>query len=257
MNMSLHKFDFPEITILGLDREQHFEKHGLTDKLWALRDHMTHSLSNDSVVLFLDGYDVLANGHIADLLERFDRMSEQPKVLFAAEKGCSGTKESMMRFENTCDAHNPHARVNTPTPWINTGLFIGHYIELKALLDLAWIEYAATETALPPNTRNPYYHGTDQLLIYHIYKTHRRTMKLLRVKLDFYSDIFKCMYQVPHENVADISFYQNRLAVKHSQHTFPVLIHFNGNHEKKLVPVFAEKMMISGCHSGEGYTISG
>lgn len=250
MNTSLQKFEFPSITILGLDRKAHFRKHRLTDKLWALRDYISffHSATkNDShstVILFLDAYDVLVNAHAHDMLERFHNNRGQHRILFAAEKGCSGTKENMMRLDNACDHENPHIRENTPTPWINTGLFIGYKTELKELLDLAWDEYATTTASLLDREPHPYLHGSDQLLIYHIYKTHRHN---LQMGIDLYSDIFKCMYQVQYENVNDISFYQHRLAIKHSVYTFPVMIHFNGNYEKSLIPIFTKKLNISGC----------
>ena len=68
------------VKVLGLG--EHWK--GLGDKVWLVKQELEHHKDdNNKLILFADGYDVLINDNITNILEKFYRSRFQ--ILFAAE----------------------------------------------------------------------------------------------------------------------------------------------------------------------------
>jgi hypothetical protein len=191
------------VNVLGRDRVKEFARYGLLDKLWALQTFLeTISKSDDyqNVILFMDGYDTITLESPQVIVARF--LGTKAGILFAAERGCSSTKWHMMERRNSCDDQWPFPTQSTPSPFLNSGLFIGFQRELSVLLSFCWDEYLDTVLEMRYDQVDPYVSGGDQQLIAQLfsYGKHVRepsmVRRVLRMRIDYLSDVFLCTYNM-------------------------------------------------------------
>ena len=142
--------------VLGLNRTRSFQTHRLTDKLWALR-RFARAWPDDTLLAFVDGYDVLVNNHVGALQAAFHASGHQ--VLVASERGCCTTKAEAQARRTTCDPAWPFPAEDGPhwTGHLNSGVLIGYAGAMRRLLRQAWHEYLTD----PPTYRL----FTDQQLL--------------------------------------------------------------------------------------------
>jgi len=133
------------LNVLGEGRQANFDQDRFLDKLWALRDFVAgvqsatpEGMRNRTLVLFSDGYDVLVNSNPKTLVKRF--VNQKKKILFGAEKGCSGAREYMAFKDNRCDPNWP-CDMYTTTPFLNSSIFLGFVTEVEYLLRISRSEY--------------------------------------------------------------------------------------------------------------------
>lgn len=209
------------LNVLGEARQAHFDRDRFLDKLWALRDFVVGVMNatpeharNRTLILFFDGYDVLVNGNPGTLVKRFVR--HKKKILFGAEKGCSGTREYMAFKDNRCDPNWP-ADKHTTTPFLNSGVFLGLVREVDRLLTAAKNEYdhyiAKLQSDYGPiqplhETRaaskgpwDPYLLGTDQQLMcqlfaHEVVRGGQSLRSAIGMSLDYESQIFVNAYRM-------------------------------------------------------------
>jgi hypothetical protein len=218
MGASANAYGF-RLNVLGEGRQAHFEQDRFLDKLWALRDFVAgvmnttpEDMRNHTLILFVDGYDVLVTGKPRTLVKRF--VHSRKKILFGAENGCCGTREALAFKDNQCDPHWP-ADKHTTTPFLNSGVFVGFVVEVDHLLTAAKNEYDSYIAKLQSDygsikplheTRatskgpwDPYLVGTDQQLICQLFAHElvRRGQSLrsaIGMSLDYESQIFVNAY---------------------------------------------------------------
>jgi hypothetical protein len=77
---------------------------------------------DDDVILFVDGYDVLLNDSLDNIVQTY--LSFHSRVVFAAEKNCWPNKELQSSFAQTSHGNN----------YLNSGCYIGTAGELKRIL---------------------------------------------------------------------------------------------------------------------------
>lgn len=209
------------LNVLGEGRQAHFDQDRFLDKLWALRDFVVGVLNatpedmrNRTLILFFDGYDVLVNGNPRTLVKRF--VHHKRKILFGAEKGCSGTREYMAFKDNRCDPNWPSDK-HTTTPFLNSGIFLGFVTEVDHLLTAAKNEYDSYLAKLQSDygpiqplheTRatskgpwDPYLLGTDQQLIcqlfaHEVVRGGQSLRSAIGMSLDYESQIFVNAYRM-------------------------------------------------------------
>ena len=72
--------------------QEGFERHGLVDKLRALR-RFARKWQDDTILVFVDGYDVVVNNAPAQLESAF--LASGRRVLLASELGCCTDKATL------------------------------------------------------------------------------------------------------------------------------------------------------------------
>jgi hypothetical protein len=209
------------LNVLGEGRQAHFDRDRFLDKLWSLRDFVVgvmdttpQDMRTRTLILFFDGYDVLVNGKPKTLVNRF--VHSRKKILFGAEKGCSGTREALAFKDNQCDPKWPSDKYTT-TPFLNSGVFLGFVTEVDHLLTAAKNEYDSYLAKLQSDygpiqplheTRatskgpwDPYLLGTDQQLIcqlfaHEVVRGGQSLRSAIGMSLDYESQIFVNAYRM-------------------------------------------------------------
>ena len=240
-------YGFSDLNVIGLDRQAQFAKWRLLDKVFGLRDFVMSLPKIDqerNLILFFDAYDVLVNSSPLDLVHRFLKSGQ--KIMFASEKGCSGTKWHVMNRRNTCDDEWPIPTRQHVSPWINSGVFMGFQQEMRLLLQEAYIEHKNTLPMVQPGQIDPYVGAGDQLLFGHLFAHVDRVREDLQMGIDVNSDIWKCMYQVQYMDTTDLLIHQGKVSFKGSVYIYPVLIHFNGppHMKKEMILHFAKLVQL-------------
>jgi len=132
--------------------QEGFDRHGLVDKLRALR-RFARRRAADSILVFVDAYDVILNHEPFHLERTF--LASGKRTLLASELGCCTDKATALAYGTTCRRTWPFR--SSGRMWLNSEVIIGYAKDIRRLLRLAWKEYL-----LHPDVWRAY---TDQQLL--------------------------------------------------------------------------------------------
>ena len=124
-----------EMTVLGLGSVW----EGLGSKMRWLQGHVA-SLAPESVVAFVDAYDVLALGAASQTLARFLRF--QTPVVFSGEVNCAPDKSASLLYGDR----------DRPLPFLNSGSFVGRAGAITCMLQEVLEDIAMHHTLSPELT---------------------------------------------------------------------------------------------------------
>lgn len=182
--------------VLGVGLKN-FYKHGLGGKANLLKNFMDKlplERKKKTIVLFIDGADVVIQSGKNELIDRF--LATRARILFSAEHSCYPLKYwpmslSLGKWLGPCRGTCSNSRflcdnVYPPNPlirpldpsnrWLNSGAFIGYALDLQRMLD-AVSRLPADLIAQWP--------GYDQGLYTHLFLS-----KMWGIELDYASSIF-------------------------------------------------------------------
>lgn len=114
-----------------------FNSHGLVDKLRALH-RFSKGWPDDTILVFVDGYDVIMNNAPAQLETAF--LASGKRIVVASELGCCSDKETVLASGTLCHRSWPFTAEDGRS-WLNSGVIIGYARDVKRFLKLAWREY--------------------------------------------------------------------------------------------------------------------
>lgn len=245
------------LNVGGLTRGREYQDQWLLDKVWVLRDFVRLVPdAPDVVVMTVDAFDVLLNGGPERVVSEL--VGSGHSVLFASERGCSGTKWKMKHRDTGCDGLWPVPPVRTTSPFLNSGGLVGFRSEVEELLDVGWAEYQATRRGLLPGEWDPYVLMGDQGLYAQLFSYGRHEedeseaargglRRRLDMSIDYQSRLFLCLYRVDIETElayaengtlvmsghTDCSHLERRMYFEaclgnRPARTQPVVVHFNG-----------------------------
>ena len=121
------KWDY-ELTNLGSQTDWQDDMQGMggLPKIDLVRQHL-EGMSNNDIVLFMDGYDTFLADSPEEVLERF--LDFKVDLLFGAEMDCwpLSDDEFKSKWEET----------GTPYKYLNSGLYIGRANAIRDFIDLA------------------------------------------------------------------------------------------------------------------------
>jgi len=150
---------------------------------------------DDDVILFVDGYDVLLNDSLDNIVQTY--LSFHSRVVFAAEKNCWPNKELQSSFVQTAYGND----------YLNSGCYIGTAGELKKIL--------AEEIQ---NSED------DQLYFQQKYLSSQ-----FDITLDVHTKLFQCVAR--DEDVISVN---DDLKIHNSEtNNFPKILHGNGGEYSK------------------------
>lgn len=198
-----------------------FNKHGLVDKLRALRRY-ARRCSDDTIVVFVDGYDVIVNTEPALLEVAF--IASGKRVLISSEVGCCTDKPTALQYKNTCHGTWPFAGITGGRQWLNSGVIVGYARDIEMLLDLAWEEYATS-----PAMYRAY---TDQQLLCFLMSDGSTIWTRASVGIDHYSHLALNTYRTD-ITIGSLIGIDVAGRVVFANRTIPPIIHFNGPKEEK------------------------
>jgi len=156
-------------------------------------------LSDNDIVLFVDGYDVFINDSKETILERFKGFGVD--VLFAAEKACWPSKELAGFFPKSDTEYN----------YLNSGVYIGYVHAIKKLLDQ---DIDDSED--------------DQLFLQKQY-IKAKVSNELSIALDHENYLFQCLAGA--EN--DLRIQKNKQIINTATKCCPCILHGNGGNSTK------------------------
>lgn len=163
-------------------------------KINLVKKYLEKTSDND-IILFCDGYDVVINDNLSTIVERF--IGFECDVLVAAEKQCWPDKSLAPNFSSHTDYKYP-----------NSGLYIGYARSLKKLF------------SLPIKDSDD-----DQKYLHVAILTHDN----VKVEIDKENYLFQCFNDA--EN--DLAIKTNGQIVNHSTKCCPCIIHGNGSPSTK------------------------
>jgi hypothetical protein len=201
-----------------------FASHGLVDKLRALR-RFAKGWLDDTILVFVDGYDVVANNEPSSLETAF--LASGKRVLIASELGCCTSKATALVSRLECHSNWPFGEFKEGRRWLNTGVIVGYAPDIRRLLKLAWREYRTNASM--------YQMYTDQLVICVLMSEGSTVWTRAAVGIDHRSEVALTTYQT------DIRMGQalglDKLGrIVFSNRTIPAFIHFNGPNIKSSTP---------------------
>ncbi len=200
-----------------------FEAHGLVDKLWALR-RFARKWPDDTILVFVDGYDVIVNNEPAVLETAF--LASGKRVLFGSELGCCSDKQTALQYGTSCHPKWPFKHIQTGRMWLNTGVMMGYARDIRKLLRWAWKEYRAHPAM--------YMAHTDQQLICFLVSDGSSIWTRASVGIDHMSKMALNTYQT------DIRIGGTMLGldavgrIMFDNRSVPAFIHFNGPSRLKM-----------------------
>lgn len=208
-----------------------FNKHGLVDKLRALRQ-FAKGRSANSIIVFVDAYDVILNHEPFHLEQIF--LASGKRILIASELGCCTDKETALAYGNRCHRnwpffssyHSSNGRV-----WLNSGVIIGYAKDIRRLLRMAWKEYKLYPAV--------YRAHTDQQLICFLMSDGATIWTREAIGIDHESKAALTTYQT---DLKEALSFDSKGRVVFENRTIPAIIHFNGPPEiKRQQMEFAKK----------------
>lgn len=190
-----------QLTILG--RDTPWEGGDMTStgggqKINELKNYLD-ICEDDQLVLFVDGYDVLINDSLEEIVSRFK--SFQCDVVFAAEKTCWPHDDELKEKQEVIQQL-------TGYPYLNSGCFIGYAKTLKEITDFV----------LPNSDDQQYYQR-------------QYVSGKWNIKLDHEAYIFTCLAGTsPYTGIRD-----NGQLLNSETNCCPCILHGNGGASDKLV----------------------
>lgn len=185
-------------------------------KINFLKQYLS-TLEKNTLIVFTDSYDVIANNHVTELLDAY-KMYYNGKIVFGAECSCWPDTNLMDKYP-TIDVENKY---------LNSGNFVGWSDDLKKI------------TELPINNNDD-----DQL-----YYTHRFLESLQidnKIVLDYYNYIFVCLNG---EHGINVELNKSCITVKGHR---PSFIHGNGPATIKYRLNRLSNYCVAGWNSTYGY----
>ena len=158
-------------------------------------------VEDESLVLFLDGYDVFINDDLNTIVNRF--RSFNCDVLFAAEKTCWPDKNISHNFPES----------TTPYRYLNSGLYIGYAWAIKELL------------VGDPGVDDQFYLQNKFIEQYHF-------KKKINIKLDYESYVFQCVAGAE-EDIEVIVNQKYKQLYNNKTNVCPCILHGNGGEVQK------------------------
>lgn len=206
-------------------------------KLVAVMEYiMNPEIPNDDIICFIDGYDVLMNSSIEEIMEKF--LAKGADLVFSAEMNfCGGSEDGIQR--KIYDII--HAGFPTNFKYINAGGYIGYKHTVAKFLN--WQPYEDIRKLCVDLGDQAYCH-------YYFLHNIIKYKDAESIAVDYQCDIFQSMYLVDWNEVGfcDGRFFNKVLEIK------PCFIHFNGSsyqymdgrkNDSNIMPVFVEKMIQS------------
>ena len=175
------------------------------------------TLEKNTLIVFTDSYDVIANNHVTELLDVY-KTNYNGKIVFGAEKGCWPDINLMDKYP-TIDVENKY---------LNSGNFIGWSDDIKKI------------TELPINNNDD-----DQLYYTHRFLESLQTIK--NIELDYHQKLFLCLNN---EYNIDLIYNKSCITVKNNR---PCFIHGNGPETTKLRLNRISNYCVAGWNSTYGY----
>ena len=201
-----------------------FDTHGLVDKLRALRK-FTKGWPDDTIPVFVDGYDVIINHQPAQLETAF--LASGKRVVIASELGCCCDKETVMRSGMECHKSWPFA-AKDGRRWLNSGVIIGYARDIRHLLKLAWREYLSH-----PNVYRVY---TDQQVLCFLMSDGASIWTRAAVGIDHKSEMALTTYGMDVQ-LGQILGVDGIGRIVFANRTVPAIIHFNGPKKEKAAQI--------------------
>lgn len=195
-----------------------FNTHGLVDKLRALR-RFARRYSDDTILVFVDGYDVVMNNEPSVLESAF--LASGKRVILASELGCCTDKQTALAYGTTCHPNWPFAQGRK---WLNSGVIVGYARDVRRLLRMAWKEYL-THPAV-------YLSHTDQQLLCFLVSDGSTIWTRASVGIDHFSELALCTYQTD-IRIGHVLGLDAMGRIMLSNRTVPAIIHFNGPKDEK------------------------
>jgi hypothetical protein len=210
--------------------QEGFDSHGLVDKLRALR-RFARKWQDDTILVFVDGYDVVVNNAPAQLESAF--LASGRRVLLASELGCCADKATAMAYGSTCHPNWPftaaaagaEADFQGGRKWLNSGVMVGYARDVRRLLKRAWKEYLSA-----PLMYRAY---TDQQVLCHLLSEGTTLWTRAAVGIDHASEVALTTYQTNIRLEGDVLGLDSFGRIVFSNRTIPTLIHFNGPKQEK------------------------
>ena len=216
---SCRRYGFNPI-VLGLDTDwkggDMAAGMGGGQKINFLKQYLS-TIEENTLIVFTDSYDVIANNHVTELIDKYNEHYKD-LIVFGAEKACWPDTNLKGKYPET----------NVANKYLNSGNFIGWSDDIKQIIQLP-IE----------NTDD------DQL-----YYTHRFLESLSTTKniaLDYNQELFLCL-----NSEFDIKIEYNKSCVTINGRR-PGFIHGNGPETTKLRLNRLSNYCVAGWNSTYGY----
>lgn len=198
-----------QLTILGQDKPWEggdMTSTGGGQKVNELKKYLD-VCENDQLVLFVDGYDVLINDSLEEIITRFK--SFECDVVFAAEKACWPHDDDLYKKQLDIQSLSGYS-------FLNSGCFIGYAWALKEITDF-----------IEP--------GEDDQQFYQRQYVSRNW----NIKLDHEAYIFTCLAGTSHYT----SIKENGQLLNSETHCCPSILHGNGgSSDKAMFNGFAKQL---------------
>ena len=221
LQRSAHWNGWSAVHVVGT--EEGFQKHGLVDKLRALR-RFTRKWPDNTILAFVDGYDVIVNNEPSALETAF--LASGKRVMLASEVGCCSDKQTAEKYQTTCHQMWPFMHLLSPNirVWLNSGVIVGYARDIRRLLRLAWKEYR-TDPAM-------YRAFTDQQLLCFLMAEGSTIWTRASVGIDHLSELALTTYKTD-ISMGQIVGFDSIGRVVFANRTIPAIIHFNGPKQEK------------------------
>jgi hypothetical protein len=198
--------------------QEGFDAHGLVDKLRALR-RFARRWPADTILVFVDGYDVVINNEPAALESAF--LASGKRVMVSSELGCCADPQAALRYETTCHRTWPFMHVLPHgRAWLNSGAMVGYAGDIRRLLRLAWREYR--------EHAGVYRAFTDQQLLCFLLSDGSSIWTRAVVGIDHMSELALSTYRTDVRIHGQVLGLDALGRVVFSNRTVPAIIHFNG-----------------------------
>ena len=198
--------------------QEGLDTHGLVDKIRALR-RFARRWPADTILVFVDGYDVVINNEPAALESAF--LASGKRVLVSSELGCCADPQAALRFETTCHRNWPFVHVlPSGRAWLNSGAMVGYAGDIRRLLRMAWREYRAHASV--------YRAFTDQQLLCFLLSDGASIWTRAVVGIDHMSELALSTYRTDVRLGGRVLGLDTLGRVVFSNRTVPAIIHFNG-----------------------------
>ncbi|CAI4231375.1 unnamed protein product [Auanema sp. JU1783] len=183
-------------------------EQGGGQKIRLLREALEkHKDKKDTIVLFVDAYDVVFTSDLNTILSRFFEHFEDKKVLFGAEPFCWPDQSLSTEYP----------LVDFGKRYLNSGLFMGYVSQIYEIVSFQ--EVADNDD--------------DQLYYTHIYLD-EKLRRDLAIGLDSMSRIFQNLNGVVDDVELQFDDNGDALAYNAAYNTHPAIIHGNGPSKKYL-----------------------
>jgi len=206
---------------IGVEVIQVVKWTGFIDKIICMKEGVD-GLADDTIVCFIDAYDVLAMGEASEVVRKFRESGRQ--ILMSSELNCYPAENrpyydliEYMTFEEEERAgiwRGPASQaVTTNYKYMNSGGYIGYAGALKRMFQWKSVDEIREICEL----------GGDQNFFTQYYLTFALD-PVVNVGLDDKQTVFQNLYKV---DLADFAFFGGRL-YNHRLRSYPCFVHFNG-----------------------------